>query len=42
MEFITLIVFVFAIGYCAYRSGKRVGSKKSFHVGRTRRRHRRR
>lgn len=35
MDMIIAFGVLFAIGCYAYRSGKRTGSRKGFHVGRT-------
>jgi hypothetical protein len=39
---IILGILLFSVGYALYRSGKRVGSRKGYHVGLSRRRRRRR
>ena len=40
MESVIAIASLFGIGYGVFRSGKRIGSRKGFHVGRRSRRRR--
>ena len=42
MESLFGLAVLSAIGWWIYKSGKRIGSRKGFHVGRTRGRFRRR
>lgn len=37
MDFLIGIAFLYAVGYCAYKSGKHLGSRKGYAVGRSRR-----